>query len=73
MFEPEKAGSRIVWGSAKSRSQPTFGQTSMLRAGTPQYFEYMTLWSTTVKFVLNPRLWTAELTSSASFCRGVAG
>jgi hypothetical protein len=42
----------------------------MLRAGTPQYLEYIVLWSTTVKFVLNPRLGTAALTTSPSFCVG---
>src|ERR1700712_5055587 len=31
-----------AWPSPKSATQPTFGQTSISSAGTPQYFEYMT-------------------------------
>ena len=70
---PANVGSSTVCGSAKSRIQPTVGQTSISCFGTPQYLLYITDWSTSVKFVLKPRLWTALVDDRRVLVGRVAG
>src|SRR5580658_8672818 len=59
MFLPSNGTLSTAWGSPKSASQPTLGQTSIFSLTTPQYLEYMTDWSTRFSFVLKPRLLSA--------------
>src|ERR1035441_10162936 len=66
MYSPLKGTLSTASGSPKSASQPTFGQTSIFSETTPQYFEYITDWSTTLSFVLKPRLVSAWLAIWAS-------
>src|SRR5690348_10593923 len=61
---------RTVCGSAKSAIHPTFGQIEIFSFGTLQNFAYIVEVSTSVNFVLKPRLFSVELTISASCSAG---
>src|SRR4051812_11532951 len=54
MFLPLNVGSRIVWGSEKSFSQPTFGQIATFAAGELQYFVYIVWCWTWRRTMLKP-------------------
>ena len=68
---PLNGMSSTAWGSPKSATQPTFGQTSISSAGTPQNFEYIADFSTRLSFVLKPRFCSVWLTISASSDSGL--
>src|SRR5947209_8626677 len=70
MLVLSNVGARTVWGSAKSRTHPTFGQTLTSSFGVPQNFVYMIDWSTSLKFVLKPRFWSVWSTICASWSAG---
>src|SRR6266545_1376703 len=65
MFFPLNVGSRIVWGSWKSGSHPTFGQMSGSFAGTLQNFVYMVACVTETCFTLKPILAKSAATTLA--------
>ena len=65
MFLPAKVGDRIVWGSAKSFSQPTFGQTATSADGVLQNFVYIVCCCTRRIWTLKPRASRFCLTTSA--------
>src|ERR1700693_6121205 len=63
---PLNGTSSVACGSPKSAIQPTFGQMSIFSVTTPQYFEYMTDWSTRLSFVLKPSSCAVWLAISAT-------
>src|SRR5207302_7473635 len=67
---PLKGTSSTACGSPKSGTHPTFGQTSIFSDTTPQYLEYITVCSTRLKWVLNPRFFSVWLTASATLFAG---
>ena len=70
MFLPLKVGSRIVCGSWKSGSQPTFGQMLGSLFGTLQNFVYIVACVTEIVFTLNPILAMSAATTWAVFDPG---
>src|SRR5213594_4417478 len=70
MFFPLKVGSRIVCGSWKSGSHPTFGQMFGSFFGTLQNFVYMVACVTETVFTLKPILARSAATTWAVFDPG---
>ena len=64
MFAPLNVGSRNVWPSAKSRAQPTFGQTATAAVGKPQKRVITTCWESRRSLTLKPTDSNAALASS---------
>src|SRR6188472_475003 len=70
MFSPLNVGSRIVCGSWKSGSHPTFGQMFGSFFGTLQNFVYMVACVTEIVLTLKPILARSAATTSAVFDPG---